>query len=203
MVESASVFRMRASPSVGFPLRGERGGCAPRIAPAFGGSSLRSSGDMCRQRARGRGGLSGTTGTAGTSRTQRGGWKMVEDGLANGNKRGKLTGDETNDDADWRITERVAFERMVRHTHTHNALQGELRPTKEARRDVRRAKRSEEKRKTSTFAGVFRFSCFLASILHLRELGELGEELVVLLEAGLISTGRSPLAKQVARVVRL
>ena len=50
-----------------------------------------------------------------------GGWKMVEDGLANGNKRGKLTGDETNDNVDWRIAERVAFEQMVRHTHTHNA----------------------------------------------------------------------------------
>ena len=61
------------------------------------------------------------------------------DGLANGNKRGKLTGDETNDDADWRIAERVAFGRMVHHTHTHNALQGELRPPQEARRDVRLA----------------------------------------------------------------
>ena len=28
-----------------FRMRGERGGCAPRIVPAFGGSSLRSSGD--------------------------------------------------------------------------------------------------------------------------------------------------------------
>ena len=84
----------RLALSVGFPLRGERGGCAPRIAPAFGGSSLRSSGDMCRRWARGGGGLSGTTGTAGTSRTQRGGWKMVEDGLANDNKRDELTDDK-------------------------------------------------------------------------------------------------------------
>ena len=83
---------------------------------------------------------------------------MVEDGLANGNKRGKLTGDETNDDADWRIAERVAFGRMLRHTHTNNALQGELRPTKEARRDVKRAKRSEEKRNPRSSDRGFRFS---------------------------------------------
>ena len=83
------------------------------------------------------------------------------DGLANGNKRGKLTDDErgrahaedffgiihgvgkrrsddeTNDNVDWRIAERVAFEQMVCHTHTHNALQGELRSPQEALRDVR------------------------------------------------------------------
>ena len=74
-------------------------------------------------------GLSGTTGAAGTSRTQRGGWKMVEDGLSNDKKRGKLTGDATS-------AERMAFGRMVRHTHTHNALQGQLRAPEEARRDV-------------------------------------------------------------------
>ena len=84
----------RLALSVGFPLRGERGGCAPRIAPAFGGSSLRSSGDMCRQRARGRGGLSGTTGIAETDRTQRGGRRKVENGLANDNKRDELTDDK-------------------------------------------------------------------------------------------------------------
>ena len=53
----------------------------------------------------------------------------VEDGLANDKKRGKLTGAATS-------AERVAFEQMVRHTHTHNALQGELRPPQEALRDV-------------------------------------------------------------------
>ena len=58
------------------------------------------------------------------------------DGLANGNKRGKLTDDATNDNVDWRIAERVAFEQMVCHTHTHNALQGELRSPQEALRDV-------------------------------------------------------------------
>ena len=83
------------------------------------------------------------------------------DGVANGNKRDELTDDkrgrahaedffgiicgvgkrrnddETNDNVDWRIAERGAFERMVRHTHTHNALQGELRSPQEALRDVR------------------------------------------------------------------
>ena len=54
---------------------------------------------------------------------------MVEDGLSNDKKRGKLTGAATS-------AERVAFEQMVRHTHTHNALQGELRAPQEARRDV-------------------------------------------------------------------
>ena len=74
---------------------------------------------------------------------------MVEDGLSNDKKRGKLTGDATS-------AERMAFGRMVH--HTHNALQGELRPTKEAQRDVRRAKRSEEKRNPRSSDRGFRFS---------------------------------------------
>ena len=81
------------------------------------------------------------------------------DGVANGNKRDELTDDkrgrahaedlfgtirgvgkrrnddETNDNVDWRIAERAAFGRMVH--HTHNALQGELRASQEALRDVR------------------------------------------------------------------